>query len=145
LELYLPLLRSPAQPLEHFDAVLALAMVALRQPKLGPVVRSAVDQWASRATRGWGLRRELAKSVAVLLDDPHGASVWALEWCRRVLTRTGARNAGAMLEQGRRLGVSADELLILAGLNDAGDCAVVVEGLFPAVLLAGALQKTARP
>jgi hypothetical protein len=31
--------------------------------------------------------------------------------------------------------MSEDDLLILAGLNDAGDCAVAVEDLFPAVLL----------
>src|SRR3989475_2437863 len=133
--LYLPLLRSPVQPLDHFDAVLALAMVALRRSEFRPVVRSAVDQWASRATDAWGLRSELANSVALLLDDPHAASVWALEWCRRVLSRTGATNAAALPEQASGLGMSEDDLLILAGLNDAGDCAVAVEDLFPAVLL----------
>ena len=135
LQLYLPLLRSPVQPLEHFDAVLALAMVALRRSEFRPVVRSAVDRWASRATDAWGLRSELANSVALLLDDPHAASVWALEWCRRVLSRTGATNAAPLPEQASGLGMSEDDLLILAGLNDAGDCAVAVEDLFPAVLL----------
>ena len=32
LTLYLPILRSPVEPLEHFNAVLALAMVSLEHP-----------------------------------------------------------------------------------------------------------------
>src|SRR5215475_3271175 len=45
LALYLPVLRSPAEPLEHFNAALALAMVSLKNPHLAPLARPALDHW----------------------------------------------------------------------------------------------------
>jgi len=135
LALYLPVLRSPAEPLEHFNAVLALAMVSLKNPHLARLARPALDQWASRATGAGRFRKELTESVAFLLDDPNGARIWSMGWCHRVLSRHGTRNEETLLAKAESLSVSRDELLTLAALNDVGDCGVFVGGLYPAVLL----------
>src|SRR5260370_6658538 len=60
---YLPVLRSPAEPLEHFNAALALAMVSKKNPHLAPLARPALDHWASHATGSRRLRNELMESV----------------------------------------------------------------------------------
>ncbi len=135
LALYLPLLQRPAQPLEHFNAVLALAMVSLKHPHLAPQVRLALEQWALRATGAWGFRKELMESVAFVLDDPQGARTWSTGWCREVLSFHGARDVAGILANASALGVSENELLVLAAVNDAGDCGIVLGDLVPAVLL----------
>src|SRR5262249_37780174 len=141
LALYLPVLRSPAEPLEHFNAVLALAMVSLKNPHLAPLARLALDHWASRATGAGRFRKELMESVAFLLDDPNGARIWSMGWCRRVLSLHGARDEEALLATAATLSVSQDELLVLTALNDVGACAVFVDGLYPAVLLLSQVQR----
>lgn len=141
LALYLPVLRSPAEPLEHFNAVLALAMVSLKNPHLAPLARPALDHWASRATGAGRFRKELMESVAFLLDDPNGARIWSMGWCRRVLSLHGARDEEALLAKAATLSVSQDELLVLTALNDVGDCGVFVDGLYPAVLLLSHVQR----
>ena len=141
MALYLPVLRSPVEPLEHFNAVLALAMVSLKDPHLAPLARPALDQWASRATGAGRFRKELMESVAFLLDDPNGARIWSMGWCRRVLSLHGARDAEALLANAATLNVSQDELLVLTALNDVGDCGVFVDGLYPAVLLLSHVQR----
>jgi hypothetical protein len=135
LALYLPVLRSPAERLEHFDAALALAMVSLKHPHLAPLARPALDQWASHATGSGRFRKELMESVAFLLDDPNGARIWSMGWSRRVLSLHGTRNEQTLLAKAESLSISQDELLILTALNDVGDCGIFVGGLFPAVLL----------
>jgi hypothetical protein len=135
LALYLPVLRSPAEPLEHFNAVLALAMVSLKNPHLARLARPALDQWASRAAGVGGFRKALMESVAFLLDDPNGARTWSMGWCRRVLSLHGTRNEDTLLAQAASLSITQDELLILTALNDVGDCGIFVGGLCPAVLL----------
>src|SRR5262249_2108345 len=140
LGLYLPVLRSPAEPLEHFNAVLALAMVSLKNPHLAPLARPALDHWASRAGAG-RFPNELMESVGFLLDDPNGARIWSMGWCRRVLSLHGARDEEALLAKGATLGLSQDELLVLTALNDVGDCGVFVDGLYPAVLLLSNVQR----
>jgi hypothetical protein len=97
LALYLPVLRSPAEPLEHFDAALALAMVSLKDPHLAPLARPALAQWASRALGVGGFRKEWMESVAFLLDDLNGARIWSMGWCRRVLSLHGTRNEEVLL------------------------------------------------
>ena len=135
LALYLPVLRSPAEPLEHFNAALALAMVSLKNPHLAPLARPALDQWASRATGAGRFRKALMESVAFLLDNPNGARIWSMEWCPRVLSLHGARDERALLAKAATLSVSQDELLVLTALNDVGDCGISVGGLYPAVLM----------
>jgi len=140
LALYLPVLRSAVEPLEHFNAVLALAMVSLKNPHLAPLARPALDHWASRATEAGRFRKELMESVAFLLDDPNGARISSMGWCRRVLSLHGARDEEALLAKAATLSVSQDELLVLTALNDVGDCGVFVDGLYPAVLLLSHVQ-----
>jgi len=135
LALYLPVLRSAAEPLEHFNAVLALAMVSLTNSHLARLARPALDQWAAHSAGVGGFRKELMESVAFLLDDPNGARIWSMGWCRRVLSLHGTRNEETLLAKAESLNVSRDELLILTALNDVGDCGVFVGGLCPAVLL----------
>ena len=135
LEIYGRILESPAQPLEHFDAVLALASVALQQPALAPAARSAVEEWASRATSGLGFRKELRLSFERVLDDPGLARAWSLAWCRDLLERRGALEARATLAVAERFGASEEEILLLTALGHSGDCAVLVDGLFPTILL----------
>src|SRR5260370_41562376 len=73
LALYLPALRGPAEPLEHFNAVLALAMVSLKNPHLAPLARPALDQWASPAKGAGRFRKHLLESVSLVLGDPTAA------------------------------------------------------------------------
>jgi hypothetical protein len=118
LALYLPILRSPAEPLEHFNAVLALAMVCLTNPHLAPLARPPLNEWASRAAGTDGFRKELMESIAFLLDDTDGARIWSMGWCREVLSIHGARDTEALLAKAGTLGVSEYEILLLAALND---------------------------
>jgi hypothetical protein len=140
LGLYLPLLRSPAEPLQHFDAVLAVAMVCLKNPHLAPLARPSLEQWASRANAGGQYRRELMDSVAFLLDDPDGARIWSACWSRRVLSLHGDRDEQSLVSEAGNFGTSESELLLLAALNDVSDCGVFLGGLSPAVLLLSHLR-----
>jgi hypothetical protein len=135
LELYVGALKRPAQPLEHFDAVLALASLALQQPHLAPVARPAVEEWAGRATSNSGFRKELRLSFATVLDDPGRAREWSLAWSRDVLEHRGSREAQTALATAQRCGVSEKEALLLTALGHSGDCGAIVDGLSPAVLL----------
>jgi len=140
LGLYLAVLSSAAEPLQHFDAVLAVAMVCLRNRDLAPLARPSLEQWASRANSADQYRRELLNSVAFLLDDPDGARIWSASWSRRVLSLRGNRYHKRLVAEGLRLGISGDELLFLAALNDVGDCAIFLGDLSPAVTLLAHLQ-----
>jgi len=135
LDLYVGALKRPAQPLEHFDAVLALASLALQQPHLAPVARLAVEEWAGRATSDSGFRKELRLSFATVLDDPGRAREWSLAWCRDVLELRGSREAQTALAMAQRCGLPEQEALLLTALGHAGDCGAIVNGLSPAVLL----------
>ncbi len=135
LELYVGALERPAQPLEHFDAVLALASLALQQPHLATVARLAVEEWAGRATSKSGFRKELGLSFAMVLDDPGRARERALAWCRDVLELRGGGEAQTALAMTQRCGVPEKEALLLTALGHAGDCGAIVDGLSPAVLL----------
>jgi len=135
LELYVGTLKRPAQPLEHFDAVLALASLALQQPQLAPIARPAVEEWAGRATSDSGFRKELKLSFTTVLDDPVRAREWSLAWCRDVLELRGRQEAQRALTMAQRRGVSEKEALLLTGLGHAGDCGAIVDGLSPAILL----------
>src|SRR5258705_1950089 len=105
LELYVGALKRPAQPLEHFDAVLALASLALQQPDLATVARLAVEEWAGRATSKSGFRKELGLSFAMVLDDPGLARERALAWCRDVLRLRGGGEAQTATAMPQRCGV----------------------------------------
>jgi len=135
LELYVGALKRPAQPLEHFDAVLALASLALQQPHLATVARLAVEEWAGRATSKSGFRKELGLSFAMVLDDPGRARERALAWCRDVLELRGSGEAQTALAMAQRCGVPEKEALLLTALGHAGDCGAIVDDLSPAVLL----------
>jgi hypothetical protein len=140
LGLYLPVLRSPVEPLQHFDAVLAIAMVCVKHPHLAPLARTSLEQWASRANAGGQFRKELMDSVAFLLDDPDGARIWSTCWCRRVLSLHGARDEQSLVAEAAPPGTSEFELLLLAALNDVSDCGIFLGGLSPAVMLLSHLQ-----
>src|SRR5262249_40864014 len=135
LELYIGVLDRPAQPLEHFDAVLALASLALQRPELAAGARSAVEQWEARATSAWGFRKELALSFMLALDDPGMTRTWSLAWCRGLLERRGAEAAQRVLAMAPRFGVSEEDALLLTALGHSGDCALILDGLSPAILL----------
>ena len=138
LTLYLPILRSPVEPLEHFNAVLALAMVSLKHPDLASDVRAAIAEWASRES-GAGFRKELRRSFALLLDDPGKAQAWSLRWCRALPpVRTAFENRTLGTEEA--FGVTEHDFVVFAGMNDPGDCAVLHQGLSPAVLLLSQLE-----
>src|SRR5258706_6768090 len=135
LDLYVGALERPAQPLEHFDAVLALASLSLQQPHLATVARLAVEEWAGRATSDYGFRKELRLSFATVLDDPGRAREWSLAWCRDVLELRGSREAQTALAMAQRCGLPEKEALLLTALGHSGDCGAIVDGLSPAVLL----------
>jgi hypothetical protein len=138
LTLYLPILRSPVEPREHFNAVLALAMVSLKHPDLASGVRAAIAEWASRES-GAGFRKELRRSFALLLDDPGKAQAWSLRWCRALPpVRTAFENRTLGTEEA--FGVTEHDFVVFAGMNDPGDCAVLHQGLSPAVLLLSQLE-----
>jgi hypothetical protein len=135
LELYVGALKRPAQPLEHFDAVLALASLALQRPHLAPVARPAVEEWAGRATSGSAFRKELGLSFATVLDHPDRAREWSLAWCGDVLALRGSQEAQRALAAAQRYGVPEKEALLLTALGHSGDCGAIIDGLSPAVLL----------
>ncbi len=138
LTLYLPILRTPAAPLEHFNAVLAVAMVSLERPDLTSDVRAGIAEWASRES-GSGVRKELRRSVALLLDDPEKAQAWSLRWCRALPpVRSAFENRTFGTEEA--FGVTEHDFVVCAGMNDPGDCAVLHQGLSPAVLLLSQLK-----
>jgi hypothetical protein len=139
LTLYLPILRSPVEPLEHFNAVLALAMVSLRRRDLATHVRAGIAEWASRGTGSPGFRKALQRSVTLLHDDPDEARAWSLQWCHGPpAVRGGRKKRPPGIE--RPLGEAERDLLVLAGMNDLGDCAIFYQGLSPAVLLLSHLE-----
>src|SRR5260370_16983162 len=72
LALYLRVLRSPAEPLEHFNSALALAMVSLKNPLLAPLARPALDHLASHATVSGRFLMELMESLPLLLNYQNG-------------------------------------------------------------------------
>lgn len=139
LTLYLPILRSPVEPLEQFNAVLALAMVSLRRRDLAPQVRTDIAEWMSRATGPGRFRRDLQRSVMLLLDDPDEARAWSLRWCRALPSVRGVGEKSTLGAE-RELDVAERDLLVIAGMNDAGDCAIFDHGLSPAVLLLSHLE-----
>ena len=141
LSLYLPVLESPLEPLQHFDAVLALAMVCLKHPPLATFARSSLERWALRTHSAGDYRRELLDSVAFLLDDPDGARIWSACWSRRVLSLNGTRDDRVLVAQAERLSVPEFELLRLAALNDGGDCGIFLGGRSPAVMLLSHLRE----
>jgi hypothetical protein len=143
VDLYASALRRPAQPLEHFDAVLALAAIAQRDSSVVGLIRLELDQWAARARAQGGdvaaLRRALVNCVTWLLDDPTGAREWSLAWCRsRVAATLGADSLSdsALASAASSFALSVDELLVLFGINDVVDCGTLVnERIAPAILL----------
>jgi hypothetical protein len=143
VDLYALALRRPAQPLEHFDAALALAAIAQRHSSLDGLIRLELNQWAARARAQGGdvaaLRHALIDCVIWLLDDPTGAREWSLAWCRsRVAATLGADTVSdSVLESAASsFSLSVDELLILFGINDVVDCGTLVnECIAPAILL----------
>jgi len=143
VDLYALALRCPAQPLEHFDAVLALAAIAQRHSRLVGPIRVELEQWAARASAQGGdvaaLRRALVDCVTWLLDDPTGAREWSLAWCRsRVGATLGADTISdsALESVASSVSLSVDELLVLSGINDVVDCGTLVdECIAPAILL----------
>jgi len=139
LTLYLPILRSPVEPLEHFNAVLALAMVSLRRHDLATDVRAGIAEWASRGTGSSGFREELQRSVTLLQDDPDEARAWSLRWCHALPAVRGAREKRTPGIEGT-VGAAERDLLVFAGMNDPGDCAILYRGLSPAVLLLSHLE-----
>jgi hypothetical protein len=127
VDLYASALRHPAQPLQHFDAVLALAAIAQRHSGLVGPIRVELHQWAARGC------------VTRLLDDPTGARECSLAWCRsRVAATLGADIVSdrALESAASSFSLSVDELLVLSGINDVGDCGTLVNGcIAPAILL----------
>ena len=143
VDLYALALRRPAQPLEHFDAVLALAAIAQRRSRLVGPIRVELEQWAARASAQGGdvaaLRRALVDCVTWLLDDPTGAREWSLAWCRSRVGATlgaGTISDSALESVASSVSLSVDELLVLSGINDVVDCGTLVnERIAPAILL----------
>jgi hypothetical protein len=119
LTLYLPILRSPVEPLEHFNAVLVLAMVSLRRRDLAAHVRADVAECASRGAGSWGFRKELQRSVTLLLDDPDEARAWSLRWCHALPAVRGAREKRTPGIEGT-VGVAERDLLVLARNERSG-------------------------
>src|SRR5262249_47881676 len=132
-------LDKPLEPIEHFDAVLALCSIALAEPDLTPTVMAAVACWASRSSlQGGGtaaFRKQTLESARVLFSSPGGAQGWRTAWCERWLAAESGSTTEAVRTTAAAAGVPQHELVALGALNDVGDCGRFVDGLAPAILL----------
>jgi hypothetical protein len=135
LDLYLEALTRPSQPLEHFDAVLALASLALQWPSFASPARLAIEEWAGRATSASEFRKELVFSFATVLDDPDRAREWSLAWSRQILELRGSQEAQKVLGLAKRSGVSEKTVLLLTALGHSGDSGSIVDDLSPPIVL----------